>query len=491
MLNCSYVFRGSTAVWQSRGMEDISSSHMHLRHQFHNLVRFVPSTVSCEKNAAPSHSQVHPNRISGPEARSFYEQLLTESPSQQSRRKYQSSQSRNDECVRSKDGNKTSKSGKKHDSCIDKHDGTELNSISPRGGKRHGSCIDKHDRTELNSISPRGGKRHGSCIDKHDRKEPNSISPCVGKRHGSCIDKHDGTELNSISPRGGKRHGSCIDKHDRTELNSISPHGGKKSCLGFNKSGRSINKLLMSAQNGDITSLRKCLETGTPIDSSDEFGWTALMCAVHAGHAHIVQYLLGESANVNISDSQGRTAFTLSDKQGNRTIRDILQQSQKHENDDSIPSSVSTQQTSTFYCASCKSEFTTSKSEHNRSLVHQITSKKTVKRDPFLIPVSNRGYRLMQKSGWDGESGLGPEGRGNKFPVKTVLKKDRSCLGTGKTQNAKVTHFKQNDTKAVENFLKPMQRIMSVRTMSKRARLAKERKNKQWERNMRLHFSTD
>jgi hypothetical protein len=36
---------------------------------------------------------------------------------------------------------------------------------------------------------------------------------------------------------------------------------------------------------------------------------------------------------------------------------------------------------------------------------------------------------MMLRSGWDGRKGLGPEGQGQRYPVKTILKKDRKCLG--------------------------------------------------------------
>ena len=56
---------------------------------------------------------------------------------------------------------------------------------------------------------------------------------------------------------------------------------------------------------------------------------------------------------------------------------------------------------------------------------------------------------MMVDQGWDRDRGLGHEGReGKKFPVKTVLKRDRLGLGHGETGKAKVTHFGPGDTRS-------------------------------------------
>ena len=39
------------------------------------------------------------------------------------------------------------------------------------------------------------------------------------------------------------------------------------------------------------------------------------------------------------------------------------------------------------------------------------------------------GYKLLKQSGWDGKSGLGTaEHKGRLFPVKSVLKRDRTGI---------------------------------------------------------------
>lgn len=38
---------------------------------------------------------------------------------------------------------------------------------------------------------------------------------------------------------------------------------------------------------------------GMDINVSDQYGWTALMCASYAGHLHIVKYLLSMGVDVS------------------------------------------------------------------------------------------------------------------------------------------------------------------------------------------------
>jgi hypothetical protein len=49
---------------------------------------------------------------------------------------------------------------------------------------------------------------------------------------------------------------------------------------------------------------------------------------------------------------------------------------------------------------------------------------------------------MMLRSGWDGRKGLGPEGHGQRYPVKTILKKDRKCLGSLKEEKPKIMYHR-------------------------------------------------
>ena len=148
-----------------------------------------------------------------------------------------------------------------------------------------------------------------------------------------------------------------------------------------------------------------------------------------------------------------------------------------------------------IFCEICKCEFIRSSPEdrtHYSSTVHLFNLKLEPKSDPFMISEANVGYQMMRQSGWDGERGLGPEGQGQKYPVRTTLKTDRSCLGsTERKSKAKVTHYGPNDPNAVNSYQRISQRVMSVRTVSRRERQRKEKKAKEWEKNLRWEMNMD
>lgn len=91
-------------------------------------------------------------------------------------------------------------------------------------------------------------------------------------------------------------------------------------------------------------------------------------------------------------------------------------------------------------------------------------------------------------------TGLGPEGIGRKFPVKTVLKRDRLGLGSKESKQARVTHFGPNDHSAVKRRkvgTKEKQMGNKSGRMSQRERLTKEKREKNWERNMRIYMNSE
>ena len=251
------------------------------------------------------------------------------------------------------------------------------------------------------------------------------------------------------------------------------------------------NELLKFAEHGNMNELLKLIKRGTDINYADAYGWTALMCSSMAGHADVIEYLLKHGADRNIVNNQGKTALDLAKDVGAMQVIDLFEQSDRR----LMKKKSDKKKTRRVYCEICKYEYTESDDKyksHLSSTVHLFNMKLKPKPDPFLISETNVGYKMMRKSGWDGEKGLGPEGKGHRYPIRTTLKRDRSCLGSEESKSkAKITHYGPNDTKAVKSYQKNPQRIISAKTVSKREHLRKERRAKAWERNLRCEMNMD
>lgn len=85
--------------------------------------------------------------------------------------------------------------------------------------------------------------------------------------------------------------------------------------------------------------------------------------------------------------------------------------------------------------------------------------------------------------------GLGRDGGGRKFPVKTILKRDRLGLGCDREMQPRITHFGPKDHLAVKSSI-VTKRQRSIKRMSKQQLQAIARKEKHWEQNIRRYMST-
>lgn len=166
------------------------------------------------------------------------------------------------------------------------------------------------------------------------------------------------------------------------------------------------NKFLQCAQNGDLNEVKKIVNDNS-VDSnvSDQFGWTAVMCAAYSGHKDIVRYLLSIGALwKDIVNSKGQTALDLAQLAKQNDICKLL------ENWDSISRARKRKHTNNishnpFWCTVCQQEFTEDEKKHQSSTVHQFNCQHKPKGTHYSIPDNNPGYKLMVKSGWDEEKG--------------------------------------------------------------------------------------
>lgn len=94
---------------------------------------------------------------------------------------------------------------------------------------------------------------------------------------------------------------------------------------------RKGNQLLKAAQDGNLKSLKTLVEKeGCDVNYSDDFYWTATMCAAYAGQEETVRYLLRcGAAWVGVCESQGRDAMDLAEEAGHQAVVDVLQESER------------------------------------------------------------------------------------------------------------------------------------------------------------------
>nr|XP_021202497.2 G patch domain and ankyrin repeat-containing protein 1 homolog [Bombyx mori] len=198
----------------------------------------------------------------------------------------------------------------------------------------------------------------------------------------------------------------------------------------------SDKELFLTVQNNDVNTLKAVLDRyPDKINKIDKFGWSLLMIACQANSVETVQELLGRGADVDVRDKAGNSARSLIIKNKNFSLASIFvthRNSIEIQNVTVDDSKMRTKDKEKYFCETCRNEFQ-DKQEHMSSTIHNIMSSKHRKLPVnYVIPSSNKGYQIMLKVGWDKESGLGPDGSGKKYPIKTVQKKDRKGLGLGK-----------------------------------------------------------
>uniref|UniRef100_A0A034VGT3 G patch domain and ankyrin repeat-containing protein 1-like protein n=1 Tax=Bactrocera dorsalis TaxID=27457 RepID=A0A034VGT3_BACDO len=279
-----------------------------------------------------------------------------------------------------------------------------------------------------------------------------------------------------------------ITKNSKTSIPTTAPtmvnrsyNSKKPDMLKFDR-----NQFFRLATTNNVTELARINYQAGDVDVCDAFGWTALMMAACEGAIDAVRFLLQLGANKNVKEKTGRTARDYAIEKGYDCIATILQTNiediEEHASQEVSSATVSIEP---FYCTSCEHTFTnTTRLRHETSTVHQFSTKAIGaqnKLNKFNISNKNRGLQLMVKQGWDKESGLGPTQSGRLYPVKTVIRKKRTGLGT-KQEPARVTHFDAFDKQAVMH-----NRSSNLPKSKKRSRCdIRSEKLRDWKRERRL-----
>ena len=272
-------------------------------------------------------------------------------------------------------------------------------------------------------------------------------------------------------------------------------------------------QLFQYAQTNQLDLLESALSDHQyDINLQDNFHWTLLMVAAYAGHMAVVQFLMAQGAKWReFSESRGMNAADLARTAGHLDIVEFIENYESCEESNvdfpedhiqqllKLPSESKTRQNckhgsrkqqEPFYCDSCQTTVTQRKDNHDASIVHRYNNQE---RPPNIssygIPESNRGFQMMLRSGWNPEGGLGSQRQGKMFPVKTVLKKDRSGIGLERGK-AKVTHFPAHDKEAVRSHRERYKKVQQP-VKTKKELVRHKQKEKQWERRLRTSMNLE
>jgi len=215
---------------------------------------------------------------------------------------------------------------------------------------------------------------------------------------------------------------------------------------------------LLTAQSGDISLVNRLLKDGADINFCDDFGWTPLMIASAEGHTEVVQELIDRGAKRKCNDKSGRNAADLARLKGHFQIENLIihaDEIKKKKRKKKRLAKLRRGKEKFVTCDICDQLYPKHQlKQHQVSLTHQLAMEKIAQEtaEPgFIISMNNIGYKLMKQSGWDGKSGLGSEQhKGRLFPVKSVLKRDRSGIQEGTKKEAKITHFSANDEESIK-----------------------------------------
>ena len=166
---------------------------------------------------------------------------------------------------------------------------------------------------------------------------------------------------------------------------------------------RQENVFLRMAQDGDIDGLQGFIKYNkVDINATDQFGWTALMCAARSGHRACVKLLLEKGADRKLLNNQGHSAKDIAKQSG---IQDLLashrKSMRKRKSTSCLDVIASVEQT----CDICRTKFCGSRKEHDSSTAHLFNCQYKSEKTFYHIPENNIGFKLMKQKGWDEEKG--------------------------------------------------------------------------------------
>lgn len=258
----------------------------------------------------------------------------------------------------------------------------------------------------------------------------------------------------------------------------------KRTNWSLTKEKINVNEMFRYAENNDLKGIEKCLKLGLDVNCRDSYGWTPLMSASCSGSIDVVNILLKNCADKNLTNFSGKKAIDLAMQFNYDKIVKLLLKTEFTEMKNAQNNS---EQSTTYFCELCQVEIPERKQQHECSIVHQLNMKRSQKSSCYYLQENNKGFQIMLKKGWNQDTGLGPNGVGNKYPIKTILKRDRLCLGNKLKNVPRVTHFKPFDISSIERTTKSPVKIRQ-NTLNRKEYLKKEKRRREKEINFRREF---
>ncbi|KAF9929710.1 G patch domain and ankyrin repeat-containing protein 1 [Linnemannia zychae] len=132
------------------------------------------------------------------------------------------------------------------------------------------------------------------------------------------------------------------------------------------------------------------------------------------------------------------------------------------------------------YCESCQMEIKKDDLDrHRRGTAHLMSQESSIKPiDTLTLGHENKGFRMLVKSGWDYEKGLGIEGQGARHPVATRLKHDRLAIGAAGTSKKFITHTFEEIEQSRSKPITKSNRRVPLTADDHRKKAEKERKDR-------------
>jgi len=93
------------------------------------------------------------------------------------------------------------------------------------------------------------------------------------------------------------------------------PHAGQHTA-----NGTEVSAFLQAARENDSDTLRRAIAEGSPIDSRDERGRTALLIATHANAIEAARILIAAGADVNLKDDLNDSPYLYAGAEGRLEI---------------------------------------------------------------------------------------------------------------------------------------------------------------------------